>query len=402
MRFKILHRVFPFTTFSTILKLSENGGSFSRQNLYIFGEIKVCRTFARKEHMRFVQCLLLIFSLSACGKFSPQTMGSSEDNGSLGFPDSESVTDIEDDSTTTSSFKPSICSDLSFDQVQWPKNISSNLLISFALSMNISGSFEGHDGWNNISNNFDGQGLSLGLFNQNLGQGSLQPLLFTFRDSNTKNMPLAFSSTQIQQVNQMLNAWGDSSDGIVLSKVQKSSHYLKDTSPLDKEDFFSSKASDSTNQASVDWAVATLYNGSSFKTEWKTSLQKMAALPEFVTLQVAAAKDIHNKTVDYMVRLKFKELRAYLFFYDVVVQNGGVTSGVESQYLTWYRSNPNATESTRLKKILEYRLNLVRSEYVNDVRARKLAVIDGSGTVHGASRNFVKEYCSPSGATPVR
>lgn len=351
--------------------------------------------------LRFVQGLVLILILSSCGKFAPLSVSSTEDSGSLGFPNSESVND-DITSTAEETFKPSICSDLSFDLVQWPANISHNLLNSFALSMNISGSFEGRDGWVNISNNFDGQGFSLGLFNQNLGQGSLQPLLITFRESNSSNMSLAFSTVQTQQMNQMLNAWGDSSDGIVLSKMQNNSNYLKDTSPLDKEEFFSSKASNSNNQESVDWAVATLYNGSLFKSEWKTSLQKMAALPQFVSLQIAAAKEIHNKALGYMVKFNFKELRAYLFFFDIVVQNGGLTTTVENQYLTWYRSNPNASESTRLKKILEYRLKIVRAEYVSDVRARKLAVINGSGVVHGSNRNFSKEYCSPSGATHVR
>ena len=64
-------------------------------------------------------------------------------------------------------FKPSICSDLSFEQVEWPSNVSTKQLDAFALGMNITGSFEGHDGWSNIANDFDGQGLSLGLFNQN-------------------------------------------------------------------------------------------------------------------------------------------------------------------------------------------------------------------------------------------
>ena len=55
-----------------------------------------------------------------------------------------------------------------------------------------------------------------------------------------------------------------------------------------------------------------------------------------------------------------------------------------------------ASETTRLKKILEIRLTHVIEKYKNDVNSRKLSIINGAGVVHGSSRNYPKEYCFTS------
>src|SRR4051794_25917173 len=56
-----------------------------------------------------------------------------------------------------------ICSKLDFANLDWPSSMGVAEHDPFALALNISGSFEGNDGWENLTNNFDGQGLSLGL-----------------------------------------------------------------------------------------------------------------------------------------------------------------------------------------------------------------------------------------------
>jgi hypothetical protein len=344
-----------------------------------------------------------LFLLSGCGNnYSAMQdfVEGAENEQSNDFPE-------ELPSSDNISFKPAICSELSFENISWPKDVSNNELNAFALAMNISGSFEGHSGWSNLSNNFDGQGVSLGLFNQNLGQGSLQPLLITFRDQHDSKMKKFFSPLQRNSLQSMLSNWGSSKDGIKLSKAITNHSYKEDTSFLDDPQFFEedsegfSKASNNRNQLSVNWAVNNLYQGNNFKSDWKIALQNMAESPEFVSLQVAAAKEIHKKAVRYMKKYNLAQLRSYLFLFDVVVQNGGIPSFIESTYLAWARNNSTASETTRLKKLLEYRLTVVRPQYVADVRARKTALINGVGLVHGSQRDFSKEYCAPSWAAPT-
>jgi hypothetical protein len=299
-----------------------------------------------------------------------------------------------------SGFKPSICSDLSFDQVEWPSSISAKQLDAFALAMNITGSFEGHDGWSNIANDFDGQGLSLGLFNQNLGQGTLQPLMIDYQQSASNKLSDLFSTAQRSSLTTMLNTWQQANGG-VLSKATIET--IPDTSPLDKnfDLLFSQKASNATNQESVDWAVAHLYTGTQFKPEWKAALQNLAEDPQYITLQIEAAIKLHTKAMGYVNKYRFRTLYSYLFFFDIVVQNGGISSTTESQYLAWERLNKNAAESTKLLRLLEYRLLLVNSQYVADVRSRKTSIIRGTGTVHGSNRNYPVEYCSPTWSSSI-
>lgn len=362
--------------------------------------------------MRWMWIVFTMILTTACGKsFSSQLTQNlvSESNTSVELP-----ADSTNDEPSTP-FKPSICSDLSFDNVAWPRNISTVQLDAFALAMNISGSFEGPLVWSNISNNFDGQGISLGLFNQNLGQGSLQPLLITFRDSQPTRLQQVFSATQREALQTMLVAWGTSSDGIQLTKATSDTRWNQNTSKLDDEslllpvDFteggFVSKASNERNQASVDWSVSTVYTGTTgltFRPEWRTALQNMAGSSEYITLQVAAAKTIHERAIALMARYNYRQLRSYLFLFDIIVQNGGIPTSIESQYLSWVQANPTATEIAKLRRLLELRLTIVRPEYVADVRARKTAIIDSVGTVHQTARNFPLEYCTPPWNTIVR
>jgi hypothetical protein len=79
-----------------------------------------------------------------------------------------------------------ICSDLDFQGLQWPDTVPVAMRDPFAAGLNISGSFEGPDGWANLTDNFDGQGISMGLLNQNLGQGSLQPMWIEMGDGTCR------------------------------------------------------------------------------------------------------------------------------------------------------------------------------------------------------------------------
>jgi len=94
----------------------------------------------------------------------------------------------------------SICSKLDFSNLDWPTTKSTAERDPFALALNISGSFEGSDGWENLTNNFDGQGLSLGLLNQCLGQGSLQPMLIEMQNEYSAEMKAQFTVTNFNSL----------------------------------------------------------------------------------------------------------------------------------------------------------------------------------------------------------
>jgi hypothetical protein len=295
-----------------------------------------------------------------------------------------------------------ICSELDFEDVEWSKNVEVDDRDAFALALNISGSFEGHRGWANLTNNFDGQGLSMGLLNQNLGQGSLQPMWIEMRNGDLSAMQKLFSSSNFKSVASMLSKWEAATKTDSLDIKDYGYNELDDPSvvaedlgidPLELQQI--TVALTSRNQASVDWAKANLYSGSSFKSDWSTQLNALANSPEYRSIQVRKAESLHNQALAMMKSYGLHELRSYLFFFDIAVQNGGISTTLKNKYLVWAKTNSKASEYTKLMKILELRLTAVRSQYVNDVRSRKASIINGSGTVHGAKRDYAKEFCTP-------
>lgn len=343
------------------------------------------------------------FALTACGSSQSHT---AEQLVETSIPADAGTTDSSEGETSVASgnFKLAVCTKLNFSNVSWPKSMDNFDKNAFAIALTMSGSFEGHSGWNNISNNFDGQGLSLGLFNQNLGQGSLQPLMIRMRNKNTSKMKSFFSENNYNSLNTMLTKWQNASGFIgkatpALTENNWESNFSDLDNPEDKEaeegivpEDVLTKALSSNNRTSVSWAVANLYSGSSFKPAWKVSLQNLAQSPDFISQQLSAAEAIHKKASGYM-NLGFTQLRSYLFFFDIVVQNGGLSPSVISNYKAWLKQNPNASETAKLTRILNVRLNSVRPQFVSDVRSRKMSIINGTGTVHGSARNYPKEYC---------
>lgn len=287
-----------------------------------------------------------------------------------------------------------ICSALPLDGITWPQALVLDDRRALALGLNISGSFEGRSGWANLSNNFDGQGFSFGLLNQNLGQGSLQPLFIKMRDRNGAVFKSLFTKSHYSSLLEMLSEYESSS--FVSANFTSNDGRL---SELDEPANVQNLSSDfvtgySAISDSVDWAVDTLYsdNGKTFQAVWASELSNLGSHPGYVSLQIEASQKIHSKALDYMKTLKLTELRSYLFLFDVVVQNGGLYSDDLSDYAKYFGST-SPTETARLNKILELRLRQVKSEYKADVQARKTAIINGSGKVHGSSRNLQKDYC---------
>lgn len=290
-----------------------------------------------------------------------------------------------------------ICPTLTFDnQITWPPQEVGARRSAFKLALNIISSFEGHDGWSSIANDFDGMGLSLGLFNQPLGVGSLQPLLLEMRDRHNSVMSGKFSAAHFSALLSMLRAWetgptAAAEQGPLLSELDAYGE-TEEARPLSITPLLSK------NSASASWARSTLYidGGSAFKADWKQELQNLATSSPYVSIQIKAALDSHEYALSLYNTIGIYNVRSYLMMFDFVVQNGGLYNSDISQYQVWFKQNPNATEKQRLYKILELRLRHVRPQYVEDVRRRKTALVEGHGYVHGSNRQLETEYCYSS------
>ncbi|MDD5629003.1 MAG: hypothetical protein PHU21_08060 [Elusimicrobia bacterium] len=283
---------------------------------------------------------------------------------------------------------PQIRSALDFSGVHWPEGLTEADRAAFEVALNISGSFEGNEGWVNLSNDFDGQGLSLGLLNQCLGQGSLQPLLLSLRQGHPETMDVIFSSDHLKSLSGMLDSWQSASGAEARSGAPERRSWLDEPVAAMRA------AGPSPDEASVAWAEKNLYSdgGKTFDPVWKAEFIALAGNPEYVTLQIQAALGYHDKAVAYQSRVGVRELRAYLMLFDVVVQNGGLYPDDLDDYAAYVKANPHAKSAQKLQKLLALRLRHVRPKYVADVRSRKSAIIAGTGFVHGAKRDLPAEY----------
>ena len=296
-------------------------------------------------------------------------------------------------SRTAAPKPPVVCSALDFSGATWPPSMTADDRAALELSLNISGSFEGSDGWVNLTNDFDGQGLSLGVLNQCLGQGSLQPMLIRLRDEHPGTLKALVGPEHLRSLLDMLTKWqNDARLGVEDVPLSK----------LDNPEENGGPQAAAANQESVRWAAANLYEGGGrFLPEWRTELSALASSPEYVSIQLEAAARDHEHAVADEARVGVRELRGYLFLFDIQVQNGGLYARDFGDYAAYLKKNPRAGATDRMKKLLELRLRHVRRQYQEDVRSRKLAVILGTGKVHGEARDLPVQYCY-DGAWPYR
>lgn len=277
-----------------------------------------------------------------------------------------------------------ICSNLDFMGFSWPSDMFEFEKEALEVALNITGSFEGFGGWQNLTNDFDGQGLSMGLMNQTLGTGSLQPLLLKMRQLHFDKFQSLFQADHFQSLMTMLSNWEN-------SNVRQSSSEV--VSPLDLGSPELS-ANEASAFSSVEWARRTIYDSPGvFNPIWKNELLKLASSHEYVSLQINAAWDLHLRALALHKMMAVYELRTYLLMFDIVVQNGNLKPEDEVDYRNYVRHNPRATAQQRLEKIVNLRLRWVKPQYRNDVRARKMSLINGFGQVHGVSRQYEKEFC---------
>lgn len=295
-----------------------------------------------------------------------------------------------------------ICSHLDFQGVMWPETLTFNENTYYALALNITGSFEGTVGWKNITGNFDGQGISLGLLQQNLGQGTLQPLLVEMYRQDLSTMQTHFSSSKLNSMQSMLEKWLNSTILIPSLFNHQDAYSYEDLFPSQSAFNSLDEGYDKALQAfaagntaqSVAWARANaLDSKGNVLADWKKSFQAIAESNSYRSLQLKASTSLFFKAKAYFDTLGFTELRFLLLMFDFVVQNGSIGSQHLEIYNKWLSSHQGATEEERSLALLEARLTTVKDQYKADVRSRKTTIIKGVGVVHQNQRNLAVEYC---------
>lgn len=217
-----------------------------------------------------------------------------------------------------------------------------------------------------LSGDFDGQGISFGVLQWNFGQGSLQPLL---AEMNRRHPKL---------VRDLLH-----------EEYPLFTAFLK-----------------ATREEQLGWARSiqdpirhTLFE------PWRGLLKTLGRMPEFQEIQVAAADKLYQSAKKLGKQYGLWSERAAALMFDILVQNGSISSLVRAQILRDFEKidpglmkedgvllDEETVEVARMTVIANRRAEAANPRWIEDVRARKLCIAQGRGKVHGTEYDLEGQY----------
>lgn len=209
-----------------------------------------------------------------------------------------------------------------------------------------------------IAGDFDQQGLSFGVCQWNLGQGSLQPLLSEMDRAHSAQLGQIFD-THYVELQTMLGV-GREEQLVWAQTIQdRQSHRIVEP--------------------------------------WRGLLRTMGRTPEFQAIEMKYAQALYNEAVGLCRAYGLRSERAVALMFDIKVQNGSIKPVVQTQIQRDIAAlDPGLAgddlEVARMRSVANRRAEASRPEYVEDVRARKMTIAMGSGNVHGRSYDLAAQY----------
>jgi len=222
------------------------------------------------------------------------------------------------------------------ESISFDDAIKEALLLTFA--------FEGSS-YTALTGNFDGQGISFGLLQWNIGQGTLQPLLQQM-DSNHNQIMRSIFGTPYNSISTMLS----------LSK----SDQLK-------------------------WAASINDSNNALLPGWAQSFTALGNTAEFQAIQQSALNDYIIQAEKIYNDFGLTTERGVALAFDIAVQNWSVKAGTSIV-------NNSMTESQKLSAIANSVAMQSATAWQQDVLNRKMTIVNGTGTVHGKSYNLSSDY----------
>jgi len=205
--------------------------------------------------------------------------------------------------------------------------------------------------YSTVSGNFDGQGMSLGILQWNLGQKTLQPLLIRFISENYKLAQDVFQD-KFEIIKNML------------------------TFKLKEQVDWGNSISNSSNKRKI-------------ILEYQEIFDNLGQTEEFQIIQIQAAQTYFNNAKKWFLTFDLKSERAFALMFDICVQNGGFNDGTKSIIMN---ETKNKIELEKMIIIANRRAEASNPIWIEDVRSRKLCIANGKGTVHGMYLELERDY----------
>jgi hypothetical protein len=83
--------------------------------------------------------------------------------------------------------------------------------------------------------------------------------------------------------------------------------------------------------------------------------------------------------------------------FDIITQNGGIGPIIKAQIQSDFTAisglNHNDSEVAKMRSVANRRAAACKPEFADDVRTRKLTIVEGIGVVHGISYDLENTFC---------
>ena len=207
-----------------------------------------------------------------------------------------------------------------------------------------------------LAGDFDGQAMSFGVLQWNLGQGTLQPPL---RQMDQENAAV------VQQV--MGDGYGEFKSFLSMGKDAQ-------------------MAWARSKQASKKW-----------QDPWRSRFKALGRTAAMQQIQVDGANARYKTGLTLVQQYGLWSERGAALMFDIVVQNGSIKDATRQQIMADFAKidaslSREDHEVARMRIIANRRAEAANSKFVEDVRSRKLTIANGSGKVHGAMFNLEATY----------
>jgi hypothetical protein len=212
-----------------------------------------------------------------------------------------------------------------------------------------------------LSGDFDGQGLSFGVVQWNIGQGSLQPLLAEMNSNHPDILGQIFGSNYSALV-----------------------AMLGET--LDEQLTWARSIQDPLKHALFE--------------PWAGQFKTLGRQQEFQDIETKYAAGLFRQALALCNDFGVTSQRAAALMFDIKVQNGGIKAWVKPQILSDFQqlsasgqaAGDGALEVARLRIIASRAAASASPQWIADVQSRKLTIANGEGVVHGNQYNLADQY----------
>lgn len=242
-------------------------------------------------------------------------------------------------------------------------------------------------GFGGLTGNFDRMGVSFGLMQWNIGSGSLQPLLWEFAQRHPKIFDAVFSR-DASQLRQMLE------------------QFHKAPNPSEQKRIIAEQMrfASSINDRRCDPGNKSTHKFCKLVEPWTSYFRKLEADSAFQQIQLRQVRKSMNQAVRDARQFGIRSERGLALMFDIVTQAGGAWLTCKHKPVCKKRATLIQQRRSALhqqlgrseRELLTIIANVVADtslpQWREKVRVRKMAIVNGHGTVHGTRYDLARKF----------